>query len=211
MREFDISLYLVTNSDEMDRDEFLRRVEAALKGGVTLVQLREKDMSGREFYTLAMEVHAITKKYDVPLLIDDRLDIALAIGAEGVHIGQSDIPVHIARKILGDEMIIGATAKTVEQAIEAERDGADYLGVGAIHPTTTKVKTVLTSVETLDEIADSISIPIVAIGGLKRNNLEVLKGSGASGIAVVSAIMNAEDPEASSVELLNKLKELNII
>lgn len=211
MREFDISLYLVTNSDEMDRDEFLRRVEAALKGGVTLVQLREKDMSGREFYYLAKSLHQITSAYHVPLLIDDRLDIALAIGAEGVHIGQSDIPVHIARKILGDEMIIGATAKTVEQAIEAERDGADYLGIGAIHPTTTKVKTQLTSVDTLNEIADSISIPIVAIGGLKRNNLEVLKGSGASGVAVVSAIMNADDPEESSVELLNKLKELNII
>lgn len=211
MREFDISLYLVTNSDGMDREKFLRRVEAALKGGVTLVQLREKDMSGREFYNLAKSLHQITRAYDVPLLIDDRLDIALAIGAEGVHIGQSDIPVHIARKILGDEMIIGATAKTVEQAIEAERDGADYLGVGAIHPTTTKVKTVLTSVETLDEIADSISIPIVAIGGLKRDNLKVLEGSRAGGIAVVSAIMNAEDPEASSVELLNRLKELNII
>ena len=131
----------------------------ALQGKVTLVQLREKNRSTREYIELAEKVHQLTKKYEVPLIIDDRIDVAMAVNAEGVHVGQSDMPVKIARKLLGPDKIIGATAKTVPQAIEAYEQGADYLGVGAIYPTTTKVKTVLTSTDTLREICKAVPIP----------------------------------------------------
>ncbi|MBR3483746.1 MAG: thiamine phosphate synthase [Lachnospiraceae bacterium] len=147
MAKFNPRLYFITDSTKYEKDEFLRRVEEALKGGVTLVQLREKERSTREYLELAKEVHEITLKYNVPLIIDDRLDVAMAADTEGVHLGQSDMPINIARKILGPDKIIGATAKTVPQALEAYEQGADYLGVGAIYPTTTKVKTILTSTE----------------------------------------------------------------
>ncbi|MCR4992919.1 MAG: thiamine phosphate synthase, partial [Lachnospiraceae bacterium] len=152
MAEFNPRLYFITDSTKYEKDEFLRRVEAALKGGVTLVQLREKERSTREYLELANEVHKLTLKYNVPLIIDDRLDVAMAADTEGVHLGQSDLPVNIARRLFGPDKIIGATAKTVEQALEAYEQGADYLGVGAIYPTTTKVKTILTSTEMLDKI-----------------------------------------------------------
>lgn len=202
MKQFDSSLYFITDSTGFDECEFLRRTEQALKGGVTLVQLREKDKTTREYLYLAKKVHELTKKYKVPLIIDDRIDIAMAAEAEGVHLGQSDMPVNIARKILGDDVIIGATAKTVEQAEEAYRNGADYLGVGAIYPTTTKVKTVLTSTETLAEICRAVPIPVNAIGGLNKDNIDVLKGIDIAGICVVSAIMKADDP----MEAARKLK-----
>ncbi|MBQ3793391.1 MAG: thiamine phosphate synthase, partial [Lachnospiraceae bacterium] len=137
-----MELYLVTDSTGLEEEVFLQKVEAALQGGVTILQLREKEKSTREYMELATKVHAITKKCGVPLIIDDRVDVALAIDAEGVHVGQSDMPVDIARKLMGPEKIVGATTKTVEQAREAYEKGADYLGVGAIYPTTTKVKTV---------------------------------------------------------------------
>lgn len=202
MKQFDSSLYFITDSTGFDECEFLRRTEQALKGGVTLVQLREKDKTTREYLYLAKKVHELTKKYKVPLIIDDRIDIAMAAEAEGVHLGQSDMPINIARKILGDDVIIGATAKTVEQAEEAYRNGADYLGVGAIYPTTTKVKTVLTSTETLAEICRAVPIPVNAIGGLNKDNIDVLKGIDIAGICVVSAIMKADDP----MEAARKLK-----
>ena len=149
MEKINTTLYFITDSTGFDENEFLYRVEEALKGGVTLLQLREKEPDTRRYIYLAEKVHILTKKYNVPLIIDDRVDVAMAIDAEGVHLGQSDMPVKIARKILGENMIIGATTKTVPQALEAYSQGADYLGVGAIYPTTTKVKTVLTSTETL--------------------------------------------------------------
>ena len=198
MKTFDSSLYFITDSTGYDEEEFLRRTEAALKGGATLVQIREKDKSTRDYMALADKVHEVTRKYNVPLIIDDRIDVAMAVGSEGVHLGQSDMPVHIARKILGDDIIIGATAKTVEQAKEAYEQGADYLGVGAIYPTTTKVKTVLTSTETLDKICKAVPIPVNAIGGLNKDNIDVLKGIGIAGICVVSAIMKAEDPQKAA-------------
>ena len=140
--------------------------------------------------------------------MDDRIDVAMAIGAEGVHVGQSDMPVHIARKLLGDDVIIGATAKTVAQATEAYEQGADYLGVGAIYPTTTKVKTILTAPETLDAICKAVPIPVNAIGGLNNGNLDILKGIAISGICVVSAIMKAEDPKLAAEELKTLALEL---
>jgi thiamine-phosphate pyrophosphorylase len=174
------------------------------------LQLREKERDGRDFYRLAGKVNDLARKYGVPLLIDDRVDIAMAVGAAGVHVGQSDIPVHAARSLLGPAAIVGATAKTVEQALEAEAQGADYLGVGAIYPTTTKVKTILTSVETLAAIVAAVQIPVVAIGGLHAGNLGVLRGSGASGIAVVSAIMKREDTRVAVEEIIAAFRENKI-
>lgn len=191
--KFDCSLYLVTDSTGLEEKEFLSRVEEACKSGVTLVQLREKDKLGRDYLNLAIRVKEITDKYSIPLIIDDRIDIAMAVDAAGVHVGQSDINVRYARKILDSDKIVGATAKTLKQAEEAVSEGADYLGVGAIYPTTTKVKTVITEVSVLKEICKSVNIPIVAIGGLNEENLDILKESKISGIAVVSAIMKAKD------------------
>ena len=208
MKTFDPSLYFITDSTGFTEEEFLRRTEEALKGGATLVQIREKDRTTREYLALASKVHEITKKYNVPLIVDDRIDVAMAIGAEGVHVGQSDMPVHIARKILGDDVIIGATAKTVVQATEAYEQGADYLGVGAIYPTTTKVKTILTAPETLDAICKAVPIPVNAIGGLNKTNLGILKDISISGICVVSAIMKAEDPKLAASELKALAAEL---
>ena len=201
MKHFDTSLYFITDSTQYDEKEFFRRVEQALSGGVTILQLREKNRTTREYIRLAESVHDIALRYGVPLIIDDRLDVAMAVRAEGVHLGQSDMPVSTARSIVGDSMIIGATTKTVEQAVEAENDGADYLGVGAIYPTTTKVKTVLTSVDTLKSICQAVSIPVNAIGGLNRDNCHILENTGISGICVVSAIMKSSDPKAAAAEL----------
>ena len=205
---FDPTLYFITDSTEYTGEEFLRRVKAGLEGGATLLQLREKDRSTREYIETAEKVHELARAYNVPLIIDDRLDVALAVGAEGVHLGQSDMPVATARRIAGPGMIIGATAKTVEQAKEAEAQGADYLGVGAIYPTTTHVKTKITPVSTLDAICKEVSIPVNAIGGLNKTNLGVLEGVGISGICVVSAIMKAPDPEAEARILLQMSKDL---
>ena len=208
--KFDSSMYFITDSTNYSEEEFLYRVEQALMGGITLLQLREKDKSTREYMDLAEKVHTLTKKYNVPLIIDDRVDVALAINAEGVHVGQSDMPVSIARKLMGDDKIVGATTKTVEQAVEAYAQGADYLGVGAIYPTTTKVKTVLTSTETLGNICSAVPIPVNAIGGLNKDNIDVLKGIPIAGICVVSAIMKADDPKQAAIELQAKAKELGL-
>lgn len=211
MKKLDTSLYFITDSTGFSQEEFLRRTEAALQGGVTLLQIREKDKTTREYMALAERVHALTLRYGVPLLIDDRLDIAMAIDAEGVHLGQSDLPVSIARKILGPDKIIGATAKTVPQALEAYEQGADYLGVGAIYPTTTKVKTILTSTDTLRDICKAVPIPVNAIGGLNRDNIDVLQGTGIAGICVVSAIMKAEDPGQAALDLRARAEQLHIL
>ena len=208
--KFDSSMYFITDSTNYSEEEFLYRVEQALMGGITLLQLREKDKSTREYMDLAEKVHTLTKKYNVPLIIDDRVDVALAIDAEGVHVGQSDMPVSIARKLMGDDKIVGSTTKTVEQALEAYEQGADYLGVGAIYPTTTKVKTVLTSTETLGNICSAVPIPVNAIGGLNKDNIDVLKGIPIAGICVVSAIMKADDPKQAAVELQARAKELGL-
>ena len=208
--KFDSSMYFITDSTNYSEEEFLYRVEQALMGGITLLQLREKDKSTREYIDLAEKVHTLTKKYNVPLIIDDRVDVALAIDAEGVHVGQSDMPVSTARKLMGDDKIVGATTKTVPQALEAYEQGADYLGVGAIYPTTTKVKTVLTSTETLGNICSAVPIPVNAIGGLNKDNIDVLKGIPIAGICVVSAIMKADDPKQAAVELQTRAKELGL-
>ena len=208
--KMDTKLYFITDSTDYAEEELLSRVEEALKGGVTLLQIREKERTTREYMDLAEKVHEITKKYNVPLIVDDRVDVALAVNAEGVHVGQSDMPVCLARKLMGNEKIVGATAKTVEQAKEAYEQGADYLGVGAIYPTTTKVKTVLTSVDTLKDICKSVPIPVNAIGGLNKSNIGILKGIPIAGICVVSAIMKAENVKQETEEILKQVKEMGI-
>ena len=205
--ELNTRLYFITDSTPYEKDEFLRRVESALQGGVTLIQLREKERTTREYLELARDVHEISKKYNVPLIIDDRLDIAMAVDAEGVHLGQSDLPISLGRKLFGKDKIIGATTKTVPQALEAYNQGADYLGVGAIFPTTTKVKTILTSTDTLNEICKAVPIPVNAIGGLNAGNIDVLKGIPIAGVCAVSAIMKADDQKEAAINLSNAVKE----
>ena len=209
MKNLDTTLYFITDSTSVPSERFLPTVEAACKGGATLIQLREKNRSTREYMELAAATHEIAKRYKVPLIIDDRVDVALAIDAEGVHVGQTDMPVKIARQLMGADKIIGATTKTVPQALEAYEQGADYLGVGAIYPTTTKVVTILTSVDTLKAIVKAVPIKVNAIGGLNKDNIDVLKGSGISGICAVSAIMKSADPEKATRELKQAFLNLN--
>lgn len=211
MKKFDTGMYFITDSTGFTEEEFLQRIEAALRGGVTFLQLREKEKSTREYIALAEKVHEITKRYNVPLIIDDRVDVALAIDAEGVHVGAADMPVAIARKLMGEDKIVGATAKTVTWAKEAYEQGADYLGVGAIYPTTTKVKTVLTSTDTLRDICNAVPIPVNAIGGLNKDNIDILAGIPVAGICVVSAVMKAENPEKAVAELKSCAGALRLI
>lgn len=205
MKNFDSKLYFITDSTNLEEEQFLNIVEEALLGGVTLLQLREKEKTTREYIDIAKKVHNIARKYNVPLIIDDRVDVALAVQAEGVHLGESDMEVFEARRILGDGKIIGATAKSVERALYAYKSGADYLGVGAIYPTTTKVKTVITKISTLSDICRAVPIAVNAIGGLKGDNISVLKGTGIRGICVVSAIMRAPSPREEARKLLKLL------
>ena len=187
-------------------------MDAAIRGGAAIVQLREKDRGTREYIEIATRVHEVTKKAGVPLIIDDRLDVALAMGAEGVHVGSSDMPVddvrRIADKVAGRDFIVGATAKTVPAALDAFKKGADYLGCGAIYPTTTHVKTTITSTDTLRDICAAVPIPVYAIGGLNADNLEVLRGIPIAGVCVVSAIMKAPDPEGAARQLISAVREL---
>ena len=209
MRPLDTTLYFITDSTTVPENRFLAVVESACKGGATLIQLREKEKSTREYMDLAIATHEITARYGIPLIIDDRVDVALAIGAEGVHVGQTDMPVSMARKIMGPDKIVVATTKTIPQALEAFEQGADYLGCGAIYPTTTNVKTVITPVETLKEIVKAVPIPVNAIGGLNKDNIFVLKGSGIAGVCAVSAIMKAADPELATRELKQAFLDLD--
>lgn len=198
-------LYLVTDRLDLTNDAFLARIKAACQGGVDLVQLREKTLSSRDYYELAQQVKTITDQFKVPLLIDDRLDIALAVQAAGVHLGQKDLPVAVARQLLGPDAIIGATTKTLAQAQTAVSEGADYLGVGAIFPTTTHFETVQTSVETLTAIKKAVPIPVYAIGGLNATNVDAVKPAAVDGVAVVSAIMKADDPFSATQQLRQRV------
>ncbi len=200
-------LYLVTDHTGLNDADFLQQIDFACEAGVSLVQLREKSTDSREIYDWARRVKAVTDRHHVPLIIDDRLDIVQAVDAAGVHLGQRDLPVDVARRILGDKKIIGATAKTLKQAKAAVDMGADYLGVGAIFPTKTHVKTVHTSVETLAKIKAAVDIPVYAIGGLKADNVQAIEPAHVDGVAVVSAIMQAKDVKRATRSLLAKVEE----
>lgn len=208
MDKVNYGLYLVTDTNICSREKLVSVTEAAIKGGVTLVQLREKDISTREFFAEALELKKLCKHYNVPLLINDRIDIALAVDADGIHIGQSDMPLKVSRKILGPNKIIGLSAGNVNRAVEAVSDGADYLGVGAVFPTSTKKDVSNVGIEMLKQVRKSVDIPIVGIGGINPDNISQLYGSGIEGVAVVSCIMGSDDPYAVSKQLSQMVKEL---
>ena len=203
-----LRLYLVTNRYQDPLETFLKKVEQACQSGVTMIQLREKQLTTNQYYELAKMVKQITDTYQVPLIIDDRLDVCLAVDAAGLHIGDDELPVSVARQVLGTEKILGVTAKTVKRALEAEESGADYLGTGAIFPTTTKDNAPLTLISTLKDICQAVGIPVVAIGGLTCENIHQLSGTGIAGIAVVRDLMQARDIEARTQEFLTKLDQI---
>ena len=203
-----LKLYLVTNRYQDSLENFLEKVETACRSGVTIVQLREKNLTTNQYYHLAKQVKEITDAYQVPLIIDDRLDVCLAIDAAGLHIGDDELPVSVARKVLGPEKILGVTAKTVKRALEAETSGADYLGTGAIFPTMTKENAPITLISTLKIICQTVAIPVVAIGGLTSENIDQLIGTGIAGVAVVRDLMQAEDIEAKTQAFLTKLNDI---
>ncbi|WP_428995799.1 thiamine phosphate synthase [Methanobrevibacter woesei] len=205
--KLDLSLYLVTDKRNKTDDEFLKIIEEAIKGGTTVVQIREKEGETLDFYNLALKVKEITSKYNVPLIVNDRIDVALAIKSEGVHIGQTDMPADVVRSLIGDEMILGVSASTVKEARKAEKDGADYIGTGAVFPTATKDDAPSITKDDLKEVTGSINIPTVAIGGITLENASELAGTGIAGISVVSAIMNSEDPKTASENLLKIYNE----
>ena len=203
-----LRLYLVTNRYQDSLERFLEKVETACRSGVTIVQLREKNLTTNQYYQLAKQVKEITDAYQVPLIIDDRLDVCLAVDAAGLHIGDDELPVSVARQVLGPEKILGVTAKTVKRALEAEEGGADYLGTGAIFPTTTKENAPITLISTLKTICQRVAIPVVAIGGLTSENIDQLAATGIAGVAVVRDLMQAEDIEAKTQAFLTKLDDI---
>ena len=208
MVEIDYSVYLVTDQFDFSEDEFLKIIEESLKAGTTVIQIREKTSTTLDFYNLAKKVKQITDKYDVPLIINDRLDIALAVDAAGVHLGQDDMPCKIARCILGPDKIIGISTHTLEESMKAQEDGADYLGVGAVYPTDTKSDATFATDEELKKIQDNIKIPYVAIGGISIENAkETVNKYDFSGVAVVSAIMKSDNPEEATKKLLSEVKK----
>ena len=201
MNKLDLSLYLVTDKSD-DVEKFLKTIEEAIQGGVSVVQIREKPADTLDFYNLALKVKEITPRYNVPLIINDRVDVALAIDADGVHVGQSDMPCDVTRKLVGDDKIVGVSAATIEEAQKAERDGADYIGTGAVFPTSTKDDAPSITKKELKEVVDSIDIPVVAIGGITLDNASELTDTGIAGLSVVSAIMSSDNPKESSKKLL---------
>lgn len=203
-----LRLYLVTNRYQDSMESFLEKIETACRSGVTIVQLREKNLTTNQYYQLAKQVKEITDAYQVPLIIDDRLDVCLAVDAAGLHIGDDELPVSVARQVLGPDKILGVTAKTVKRALEAEEGGADYLGTGAIFPTTTKKNAPITLISTLKTICQTVAIPVVAIGGLTSENIDQLAVTGIAGVAVVRDLMQAEDIEAKTQAFLTKLDDI---
>ena len=199
-----LRLYAVTDRSWLNGHALFEDVEKALKGGVTLLQLREKNMDFDAFVKSAYEIKAVCRKYNVPLIINDSIEVAKAVDADGVHLGQSDMPASKARAILGKDKIIGVTAKTVEQAQKAQSDGADYLGSGAIFGTTTKGNAIKMDMETLKSITAAVNIPVAAIGGITGENILSLAGTGIAGAAVVSGIFAAEDIESAARDLYEK-------
>ncbi|MBF1111589.1 MAG: thiamine phosphate synthase [Streptococcus sp.] len=203
-----LRLYLVTNRYQDSLESFLEKVETACRSGVTIIQLREKKLTTNQYYQLAKQVKEITDAYQVPLIIDDCLDVCLAVDAAGLHIGDDELPVSVARQVLGPDKILGVTAKTVKRALEAEEGGADYLGTGAIFPTMTKENAPITLISTLKTICQTVAIPVVAIGGLTSENIDQLAATGIAGVAVVRDLMQAEDIEAKAHAFLTKLDDI---
>lgn len=199
-------LYAVTHREWIGKQTLMEQVEDAIKGGITCVQLREKELDQEAFLAEAMEMKALCSRYGVPLIINDNVEIAIKCNADGIHVGQKDMETGSVRSLVGDNMVIGVSAQTVEQALAAEKAGADYLGVGAVFSTTTKLDANTVSHETLKEICKAVSIPVVAIGGISKSNILELSGTGVDGVALVSAIFGAQDVESEckSLRLLSQ-------
>ncbi len=201
----ELKFYLVTDSDILRDRDFYNSIEEALKGGVTMLQLREKNASGKEFLEKAIKLRELTKKYNVKFIINDRVDIAMLCDADGVHVGQSDIPANKVRELIGEDKIVGVSARTVEEALTAKENGADYLGVGAMFTTRTKLDAKSVSIEKLKEIKEVIKLPVVAIGGLSLSNIDKLKECNVDGYAVVSAILGAENIKLECEKWIEKI------
>ena len=199
--DIDYSLYLVTDRELMLADSIEESTEQAIQGGCTVVQLREKNASSREFFDIAVRLRKLTAQHKIPLIINDRVDIALAVEADGIHVGQEDLPYDKVRRIAGDKMIVGVSASNLSEALAAAEMGADYLGVGAMFATGTKTDAQLTSMDELRRIREKVNIPIVVIGGINKNTVPLFKGTGIDGIAVVSAIVSQKDPASAAREL----------
>lgn len=201
MKNVDYTLYLVTDRNQPAPGTFEKVVEEAVRGGATLVQLREKSGDTGLLYERARQLKEVTDTLHVPLIIDDRIDIMMAVDADGVHVGQSDMPASVARKMIGSDKILGISAGTLEEAVKAEKDGADYLGVGAMFPTATKTDADITSMETLKKILETVHIPVVVIGGINQKTIPQFKGLDIAGYAIVSAIMASRKPKEAAAEL----------
>ena len=206
MNATDLKLYLVTHRYDDNEATFLAKIAAACENGVTMVQLREKMLSTRAYFELAQRVKLITDRYQIPLIIDDRVDICLAVDAAGVHIGDDELPVAMTRQLIGPDKVLGVSTKTVETAVAAVAAGADYLGVGAIFPTQTKANAAVTPIAILKAITAQVAVPVVAIGGVKEANLGTFKETGIAGVAIVSEIMQAPDIAHKVQALRTKLK-----
>jgi thiamine-phosphate pyrophosphorylase len=199
-------LYAVTDRAWVGEQSLYEQVESALKGGTTCIQLREKDLNDEDFLAEALDIAALCKQYGVPFIINDRVDIAIKSKADGIHVGQEDMPVAQVREKVGNDMIIGVSVSSPEEALEAVRNGADYLGVGAVFSTSTKLDVNILSKETLREICTTVDVPVVAIGGIGKANISQLSGTGVDGVALVSAIFSAENIE-DECRLLRSLSE----
>ncbi|WNY27000.1 thiamine phosphate synthase [Methanolapillus ohkumae] len=202
----DYSVYIVTDRFLCPPAKMTETIQASILGGATVIQLREKNVDSLTFYKMAQEILEWTKKYEIPLIINDRLDIMLASGADGLHVGQSDLPAAVARKLIGPDKILGVSVTTIPEAKAAEADGADYLGVGAIFSTSTKNDAAFVSIQTLKEIKNAVQIPVVAIGGISKGNMARLSGTNIDGVAVVSAVMGSADPEKATEEIKSAFK-----
>jgi thiamine-phosphate pyrophosphorylase len=200
-KQFDLSLYAVTDRSWLEGKRFIDQVEQAILGGATMIQLREKSVSTREFFNMASEVKQVTVRYGIPLIINDRLDIALAVDAAGLHVGQDDMPVVTARRLLGPGKILGVSVANMAEAIQAEKDGADYLGAGAVFSTGTKGDAAYVERPELERITGAVAVPVVAIGGINETNVLLLRNTGIQGIAVVSAIFAKDDPRKAAEDL----------
>lgn len=204
----DLLLYAITDRSWLGEETLYRQVEKVLKGGATFLQLREKKLDQQAFLEEAKEIKQLCDAYQVPFLINDNVEIALEIQADGVHVGQEDMAAGMVREKLGEDKIIGVSAHTVEEALEAEKNGADYLGVGAMFYTGTKSDAEAVSMETLKEICNCVKIPVVAIGGIGEENVEQLRGTGIEGVAVISALFAQKDIEASTKALKMKAEKM---
>lgn len=199
--KYDYTLYLVTDRSLMSTATLIEAVEQAILGGCTMIQLREKNISSLDFYRQSVEVKKVTEQYHVPFIINDRIDIAMAVNADGVHIGQRDIPAAIVRDLIGTDMLLGVSAASVKEAVQAANDGADYLGVGAMFSTGTKTDANYVSIEELKKIRHAVNLPIIAIGGINKSNIKLFHNTGINGLAVVSAIIAQPDIQKAAAEM----------